>query len=544
MKRFTSCLGVVMGILLTSCSAGLQPGSSDLGNTMLTGRVLQKEADMVTLNLGELAVLQTPETAALDSWMPSDVTKTVRMASHSSSDARVLSGEPQAFISWQKDTMLDLSDAECFMLGPNGTIETIATENIEPQDILNVTMNANNTPVMVFVLTNVSQSDTDTVSLQGTTANLIADNTNQNGGEYESDNADENALRVLSANVDLRNVQISKTEGDGSDQTAGNRYGMNAALLATGGTRLDFDRGSVNSAADGGSGIFGHGNGTMIQLRNSTVTTTGDDAEGLQTSDGASIEAEDMTVTTSGDRSAVLRTEKGSLKITGGTYMSGGYHSPVIYSSGNIDVHNAELTANNSEAAILQGPCTVTLEDCLLYSNAEKNENTTSYTGNVYTVLIQGDNGQEQQDTTFVMRGGTLSAQSDAVFCANADCDITLEDVNILTADNTDFLRVIGTEDEHVTAVTVNTRRQILNGNLSVDSNSALQLNLRDSSQLHGAILRTADGTSTSGASVYIEQGCTWSLTGNSVVNSLENEGKILFNGYSITLGDGTVLTS
>ena len=43
-------------------------------------------------------------------------------------------------------------------------------------------------------------------------------------------------------------------------------------------------------------------------------------------------------------------------------------------------------------------------------------------------------------------------------------------------------------------------------------------------------------------AIVAIENGCTWNLTGNCTLTSLTNNGTINFNGYTITLADGTVL--
>lgn len=44
-------------------------------------------------------------------------------------------------------------------------------------------------------------------------------------------------------------------------------------------------------------------------------------------------------------------------------------------------------------------------------------------------------------------------------------------------------------------------------------------------------------------AAVTIESGCTWTLTGNCTISGLTNNGAINFNGYTITLEDGTVLS-
>lgn len=43
-------------------------------------------------------------------------------------------------------------------------------------------------------------------------------------------------------------------------------------------------------------------------------------------------------------------------------------------------------------------------------------------------------------------------------------------------------------------------------------------------------------------ADVFIAAGSTWNLTGNSTLTSLCNLGTINYNGYTITLADGTVM--
>lgn len=40
-----------------------------------------------------------------------------------------------------------------------------------------------------------------------------------------------------------------------------------------------------------------------------------------------------------------------------------------------------------------------------------------------------------------------------------------------------------------------------------------------------------------------IEKGCTWTLTGDCTLSSIDNKGTINYNGYTITLADGTVLS-
>lgn len=43
-------------------------------------------------------------------------------------------------------------------------------------------------------------------------------------------------------------------------------------------------------------------------------------------------------------------------------------------------------------------------------------------------------------------------------------------------------------------------------------------------------------------AVITVGSGCVWTLTGDFTVTSLVNNSTIIFNGYTITLADGTVM--
>lgn len=87
---------------------------------------------------------------------------------------------------------------------------------------------------------------------------------------------------------------------------------------------------------------------------------------------------------------------------------------------------------------------------------------------------------------------------------------------------------------------------QTLTGDISVDVISSLQMRLCSGSTYTGAIQMVENaqrGTSADAqVNVTIESGCTWVLTGDRAITSLDNNGTIDFNGYTITLADGTVL--
>ena len=88
---------------------------------------------------------------------------------------------------------------------------------------------------------------------------------------------------------------------------------------------------------------------------------------------------------------------------------------------------------------------------------------------------------------------------------------------------------------------------QTLEGDILVDSISTLNLTLTNGSTFTGtiSILENAEGGAavSDNAAVTIGAGCTWTITGDCTVTSLTNNGTVNFNGHTITLADGTVLS-
>ncbi len=88
---------------------------------------------------------------------------------------------------------------------------------------------------------------------------------------------------------------------------------------------------------------------------------------------------------------------------------------------------------------------------------------------------------------------------------------------------------------------------QTLEGDIVVDTISTFDLSLTNSSEFTGTINiidNEQDGTAVSdNAVVYIDEDSTWTLTGDCPLTSIDNDGTIDFNGYTITLADGTVLS-
>lgn len=395
---------------------------------------------------------------------------------------------------------------------------------------------------------------------QGTSANTIDSDENKKDENYISTGDDENALRVKGAKVSLEDIEINKTGGSTSNTEDGDFYGMNAGLLATDKATVNIKNAKVKTTAQNGNGVFSYGEGTTVNISDSEIYTTNDNSGGIQTTGGATMNAKNLNVKTEGNSSAAIRSDRGGGKVNvdGGEYVSKGYNSPAVYSTADITVKNANLKAENSEALVIEGQNSITLENTKVEGNMSDDKGSSSDT-NVHNVMIyQSMSGDaEVGKSVFNMKEGTLTNNNgDLIYVTNTTSEITLENVKIENNDKDGrLLAVLGNDASHGwgTAgsnggnVTLKAIDQKLDGKIEVDSISTLNLTLSGSTEFNGTVnivdnLENGESVENN-AEVTIEEDAVWNLTGDVKISKLNNKGKINFNGYKITLADGTVIS-
>lgn len=393
-------------------------------------------------------------------------------------------------------------------------------------------------------------------AFQGSAARNVTENGVLEDQVFGSTGNDENALRVTGALVTLKNVEIMKEEGSSSSTESGDFYGMNAALLATGGARVTIEDSSVHSAAPNGNGLFSYGKGTMISAKNVTITTEGSHSGGLQTTGGALTEAENVTISTAGNSSAAIRSDRGggTVLVKGGTFRTEGYGSPAIYSTADISIEGADLSASRSEGAVIEGKNSIALKNCRMEGNMAETRlmgGETIKEENVHTVMIyQSMSGDAEEGTSaFSMEGGSLlSHKGDVFYVTNTDCTIQLDNVKIQNEDPAGaLLRVSGNSGSRGWGkaganggrARFTVQNQQMEGNILVDSISHLSMTLGKNSDWTGALLQETNDQGhdkDAGADLTIEKGATWNMTADSTVYTLHSEGKIVTNGYTLTV--------
>ena len=386
--------------------------------------------------------------------------------------------------------------------------------------------------------------------------NEYTEDTSIENTTLESTGTDENAALISSgANVTFDNVTISRESQESTGGNDASFYGVGAAVLATDGTAY-VKGGSITTNANGGTGLFAYGNGT-IYAANTDIKTEQGTSGGVHTAGGGTLYGWDLNVETNGESSAVIRSDRGggTMVLDGGSYTSNGIGSPAIYSTADIAVNNATLTANGSEAVCIEGLNSIHLYDCDLTGNmSDQDQNDNTWT----VILYQSMSGDaEVGNSTFQMDGGSLTSQNGGVFyTTNTESTITLNDVDInYNDDNEFFLQCTGNTNQrgwgqagaNGADCTFTAISQDMQGDVIWDSISDLDFYITDSSNLTGAILddETYAGDGGSGyCNVTVSKDSTWTVTGDSTVTSLSNEGTIVDDqGKAVTIQgtDGTV---
>lgn len=295
----------------------------------------------------------------------------------------------------------------------------------------------------------------------------------------ESTGTDENALLVTGGNVTLDEATIARASSDSTGGDASSFYGVGAAVLAAGGT-LSISNASISTDANGGAGAFAYGDGT-IEISDSTITTEKDTSGGIHVA-GGTLHTSNLTVVTEGNSSSAIRSDRGggTMTVDGGSYTSNGSGSPAVYVTADIDIANATLTANGSEALCLEGKNSVTLTDCTLTGNTpDQDQNDNTWT----VILYQSMSGDsEVGEGKFEMTGGTLVSENGGVFyTTNTDSEFTLKNVSIQTADDCEYLlRITGNQNargwgqtgSNGANCTFTAIEQALNGNVLVQGES------------------------------------------------------------------------
>lgn len=375
---------------------------------------------------------------------------------------------------------------------------------------------------------------------------------------FASSTSDTPAVKVApGGGLTLTNCKVTKSGDTVLGSEGSGFYGYNSGVLASSSSSsssyssssdasVTMTNCTVNTAASGANGVFAFGDNATANLTNLTITTTGSsNSGGIDATYGATINIYKSILSTTGGSSAAIRSDRYdtnsptiyAYNVNGNTSGAG---SPGIYCTADITATDCLLIATGSEAACIEGKNSITLIDTSISGEDKWG-----------AIIYQSMSGDSSVGTgNFSMVGGTLInnfADGPAFFVCDTAAVIDLEDAVINNASN--MLLMAGTADaagdyiDDVNSdwgtlggtVTFIATDQILEGEIIIcDSSSSIDLTLYNSI-LRGSI-NNDDIDCT--AELTIDSDSAWTVTGDSYLSALTNNGTI--DGPGKVYVDGT----
>lgn len=377
------------------------------------------------------------------------------------------------------------------------------------------------------------------------------------GETTDSSEADVNtALAENGGTLTITNGTLTKS-GDDTNGDNCNFYGLNSIVLSSGeDSKAYISDSSLSAESEGSNGIFATDSGTAY-ANGVKISTTAGNSRGLDATYGGTIIANDMDITTQGDHSASLATDRGGgyVSVTNSTLSTAGSGSPLLYSTGDIEVDNVTGTASGSQIAGMEGLNTILINNSDLTSTITDKTASDPIANGI--IIYQSTSGDAESTTgetaTFQATDSTLTSkiESGAMFyVTNTQANILLsgttldfdsENVNLMTiAGNSD--NNWGTAGSNGGTVTFTADGETLSGNISVDTISSLDFYLLNGTTYTGAmeITENADASDASEApiTVSVSSDSTWVVTADTTITNLNAE-----DGAKIVDADGKTVT-
>jgi hypothetical protein len=314
------------------------------------------------------------------------------------------------------------------------------------------------------------------------------------------------------------------TSGNTTGMEDSSFYGLNAGVLALSGSRITMNGGAITTAGTGANGAFAVGSGSVVELSKVKIDCTASGAHGVDATIAGTIVCKDVEITTAGNgAAAAISTDRGggTVTFTGGAATTSGTRSPGIYSTGNITVSGAKIVATGSEAIVIEGKNTVTLNNTTLKCSRQ--------CGAMLYQSFSGDAGVGTSVLT--MTGGSLAAAEGPVFyITNTDAIVDLKGGARISGDSGVLIKAAagqwGRSGSNGGGLLFKADGVMLTGNVLCDKVSSVAMTLRNKATLKGTI----DAESTLGVSLSLDGSSVWEVTGTSYLAGLTDKDATLAN--------------
>lgn len=357
------------------------------------------------------------------------------------------------------------------------------------------------------VTTTFSESDKTYDSSKGNASSIVV----EKGGNYTLDNG------TITKSGDTSNVENSEF------------CGLNAGILVKNTGALTLTNSNITTKAKGSNALFATGDGSKITVSNTKINTYNDSSRGLDATYGGEMEAKKMDIHTRGASSATLATDRGegTITVSDSTLKTEGKGSPIIYSTGNITLSDSEGVSTNSQAVVVEGKNSATINNTTITTSATGNRNDVDHAGIMIYQSMSGDASTGRgsfisKDSSIIIDSSSSVYKSAPMFfVTNTEAEINLENTTFTYGSNL-LLNIEGTSQwgssgSNGGIVTLNATNQILKGNITVDKLSELSIHLENST-----LTSTINHKNTAKKiSVSIDSKSKWDVSGESHITSL-----------------------
>lgn len=408
-------------------------------------------------------------------------------------------------------------------------------------DPTNLTINSSSS-------SNQGGPNTSTYDYSGTLSSTLTASgktVSKNNKTIKSSTSDKNVVLAKSGGVlKLKNVTLKKSGSDSNGDNC-NFYGLNSSVLAVGSkSNVYISKSNITSTSTGSNGIFATDKARIYANSVKITTKSGANSRGLDATYGGVIYGNKLTVSTAKDHCAALATDRGGgyISVTNSTLKTAGSGSPLLYSTGDIEVDNVTGTASGSQIAGMEGLNRILIYNSKLTSTNDAISGSDPIKNGV--ILYQSTSGDADTSTSskadFEAVNSTLktSISSGAMFyVTNTNAKVILQNTKLsFDSDKVDLINASGNSNGWGTSgnnggkLTFTAIGETLKGNVKIDSISSVNMFL---------LFKTKYTGSTSGTvNMNISKNSKWVVTGNSTVKNLN-----VADGGQIVDKDGNTVT-
>lgn len=333
------------------------------------------------------------------------------------------------------------------------------------------------------------------------------------------------------AKYNATNLELTKESGKSTDFDSSTLYGLNSTFIAKEGSEIFLEDSKLSSSISYSSAFFATGLETTATLNNVELSTDKDNSSALNASSEAKIDISNSGIKTKGNNSDAIKTLDANslININDSTIITEGQNSTLLYSKGKIEALNIKGTSN-SYLAIIEDRNSLELTNANLITNGQ-DKTINEYLG-AFLIYSQESASASNNYTSAkldiidsiieINKDSSWYDKTPLFYLTNTEANINITNTTLNYGSDILLKAVANSEygdiGDNAASVTLTATDQELTGEIIVDSNSKVRLNLNNSTY-EGKI--NVDNLSAN-VDVTFDYDSRWELTGDSYINILQ----------------------